>query len=153
MSMERTRDRDSARTDQMPDAAVESAAIQTSTVSIAGKLSRLDSKAALILVLLCASWGLSQTSVKVANLGVSPVLQAGIRSLGSAVLLLLWMQWRRIPLFERDGTLLWGIVVGVLFTLEFLLIYLGLAYTNASRGVLFVYTAPFVVALGAHLCV
>src|SRR5262249_58343976 len=29
-------------------------------------------------------------------------------------------------------------------------IYWGLTYTRASRAVLFIYTAPFVVALGAH---
>ncbi len=43
-----------------------------------------------------------------------------------------------------------GIVAGLLFGLEFILIYRGLLYTTASRAVLFIYTAPFFVVLGAR---
>jgi drug/metabolite transporter (DMT)-like permease len=39
----------------------------------------------------------------------------------------------------------------VLFAAEFVLIYVGLTYTTASRSVPYLYTAPFVVAIGAHL--
>jgi drug/metabolite transporter (DMT)-like permease len=60
----------------------------------------------------------------------------------------MWL--RRDPIFDRDGTLWWGLAAGVLFALEFLLIYLGLEYTNASRAVIFLYLSPFVVALGAQ---
>jgi len=112
--------------------------------------SHLDRNAVLLVVLLCATWGFYQVSIKVANEGVSPVLQAGIRSVGSAILLLAWARLRGIPLFDRDGTFWWGLGAGALFAFEFVLIYWGLTFTYASRGVLFVYMAPFVVALGAH---
>jgi drug/metabolite transporter (DMT)-like permease len=39
---------------------------------------------------------------------------------------------------------------GVLFSFEFILIYRGLQLTSASRAVVFLYTAPFFVALGAY---
>ena len=39
---------------------------------------------------------------------------------------------------------------GVLFAIEFLLVYWGLEYTTAARSVLFLNTSPFFVALGAH---
>ena len=39
---------------------------------------------------------------------------------------------------------------GILFALEFVLLFYGLSYTTASRGVVFLYLAPFVVAVGAH---
>ena len=42
---------------------------------------------------------------------------------------------------------------GLLFALEFLLIFSGMTFTTASRGVIFLYTSPFIVALGAHLFV
>jgi drug/metabolite transporter (DMT)-like permease len=113
----------------------------------------LDIVAMAILVVLCASWGLQQVAIKVTNPAVPPLLQSGIRSAGSAVLLWLWMALRRQPLWERDGTLSWGIAAGLLFAVEFLLIYWGLEFTNASRAVVFLYIAPFVVALGAHLFV
>jgi drug/metabolite transporter (DMT)-like permease len=52
-------------------------------------------------------------------------------------------------MFERDGTLRAGFVAGLLFGFEFVLIYQGLLLTSASRAVVFLYTAPFFVALGS----
>jgi drug/metabolite transporter (DMT)-like permease len=104
-----------------------------------------------MLVVLCASWALQQVTIKVANDGVPPVLQSGIRSVGATVLVWIWMVLRREPMLERDGTLWWGIAAGFLFAAEFLLIYWGLEFTRASRAVIFLYMSPFVVALGAQL--
>jgi drug/metabolite transporter (DMT)-like permease len=111
----------------------------------------LDLTAMATLVVLCASWALQQVIIKVANHGVSPILQSGIRSVGATVLVLIWMALRREPMLERDGTLWWGIAAGFLFAGEFLLIYRGLESTHASRAVIFLYMSPFVVALGAQL--
>lgn len=104
-----------------------------------------------LLVVLCASWGLQQVTIKVALQGISPMLQAGMRSLGATVLVGIWMWLRREPLWEKDGTLWWGIAAGLLFAGEFLLLYWGLQYTNASRSAVLMYVSPFVVALGAYL--
>jgi drug/metabolite transporter (DMT)-like permease len=103
------------------------------------------------LVILCASWGLQQVTIKIANQGISPVWQSGIRSIGATILLLIWMAVRRQPLMEKDGTLRYGIAAGLLFAVEFLLIFRGLEFTNASRAVVFLYLSPFAVAAGAHL--
>jgi len=111
----------------------------------------LDLTAMLVLVTLCASWGLQQVTVKIANQGISPIWQSGIRSIGSTILLLTWIAVRRQPLMEKDGTLWYGIVAGILFAGEFFLIYWGLEFTNASRAVIFLYLSPFVVAIGAQL--
>lgn len=111
----------------------------------------LDFTAMALLVVLCASWGLQQVTIKIANQGVSPMMQAGIRSVGAAILVGAWMRMRRDPPFIRDGTLWWGLAAGVLFSAEFILIYWGLLFTNASRAVIFLYLSPFVVALGAQL--
>ena len=111
----------------------------------------LDFKGVLLLILLCASWGFNQVAIKVAIEGISPVLQAGIRSIGATILVLIWMNVRRIPVLAKDNTLWWGIAVGLLFSIEFILIYWGLNFTNASRAVIFLNTSPFAVALGAQL--
>ena len=107
----------------------------------------LDLTAMTMLVVLCASWGLQQVAIKIANQGVSPILQASIRSIGAAILIGIWVVVRRESEWERDGTLWWGIAAGLLFAGEFILIYLGLELTNASRAVIFLYMSPFV-ALG-----
>ncbi len=104
-----------------------------------------------VLIIICASWGLNQVAIKTAIAGVSPILQAGIRSIGSALLVMIWMNIRHIKIFLKDNTLWWGILAGVLFSVEFILIYWGLEFTHASRAVIFINTAPFVVALGAQL--
>lgn len=111
----------------------------------------LDLKAMALLVVLCTSWALQQVTIKVANQGISPVLQSGIRSIGALILILIWMTIRREPILKRDRTLWWGVGAGLLFALEFLLIYWGLEYTHASRAIIFLYLSPFVVALGAQL--
>ena len=115
--------------------------------------SRLDAAAVLLMVLLCACWGLNQVAIKLANGGISPMLQAGLRSLGAAVLVWAWSAHRGVRLFARDGSLGLGLLIGLLFAGEFVFLYGGLVYTTASRAVLFLYTAPFVVALAAHVVI
>jgi drug/metabolite transporter (DMT)-like permease len=110
----------------------------------------LDLTAIATLCVLCASWGLAQVSIKVAIAGVPPLLQSGIRSVGATVLLCILMAVRREPVLEKDGSLWWGLAAGILFAAEFILIYWGLEFTNASRSVIFLYMSPFVVALGAQ---
>ncbi|MGD8442432.1 MAG: DMT family transporter [Desulfobacterales bacterium] len=112
---------------------------------------RIDFGAMAILVILCASWGLQQVAIKVANQGVSPILQASMRSVGAAILLWIWMGVHRQPILEKDGTLWWGIAAGLLFTAEFIFVYWGLEFTNASRAIIFLNISPFIVALGAQL--
>jgi drug/metabolite transporter (DMT)-like permease len=114
---------------------------------------QLDAAAILLMVLICACWGLNQVAIKLANAGISPMLQAGIRSLGAALLLWAWSGHRGVALLQRDGSLGLGILIGLLFGGEFILLYWSLVFTAASRAVLFLYTAPFIVALGAHLFV
>lgn len=103
-----------------------------------------------LMVLLCALWGVQQVAIKVTAESIPPLLQAGLRSIGAALLVWAWMRWRGIALFERDGSLWPGLLAGSLFAAEFALLYVGLQHTAASRGVLFLYTAPFLVAAGAH---
>lgn len=110
---------------------------------------RLDRFAVILLLGLCAIWGLQQVSIKIANAGISPLLQAGLRSIAAVPVVFAWSVWRRVKIFQPDGTLAAGLAAGVLFAAEFALIYWALDYTTASRGVIFLYTAPFFVALGA----
>ncbi|MEE4604496.1 MAG: DMT family transporter [Desulfobacteraceae bacterium] len=112
---------------------------------------RIDFAAMAILVVLCASWGLQQVAIKVANQGISPILQASMRSVGASILLWIWMVVHRQPILEKDGTLWWGIAAGLLFTAEFIFVYWGLEFTNASRAIIFLNISPFIVALGAQL--
>jgi drug/metabolite transporter (DMT)-like permease len=110
----------------------------------------LDGRAVATVVTLCFLWGLSQVSIKVANAGVSPIFQAAVRSIIAASLVALWARAHSLPLIHRDRTLVHGFAIGLLFGTEFVFVYLGLYYTTASHAVIFLYTAPLCVALGAH---
>ena len=110
-----------------------------------------DSRAIVLLVGLCMLFGFNQVVVKFGLEGISPLMQAGLRSVGASLLLTLWMLWRGEKILYRDGAFWWGVLLGVLFAIEFLFIYLALSLTTVSRATIFLYTSPFVVALGAHL--
>ena len=103
------------------------------------------------MLMLCLSWGFNQIAVKLALPDIPPMLQAMIRSVGALPVLLLIARLRGVKIFARDGTLGPGLFAGLLFGVEFVLIYRGLLLTTASRAVVFLYVAPFFVALGSHL--
>ena len=108
----------------------------------------LDGTAIALMFVLSALWGSQQVAIKVAEPGVSLVMQGAIRSGIACLLVLVWARWRRIALWQRDDTLVPGMVAGLLFACEFALIYAGLAYTTAARMIVFIYLAPVLTALG-----
>lgn len=113
----------------------------------------LDGGAVALLVALCIFLAVGQIAIKVANTGLSPVFQAGLRSAVAAVLLGLLARLRGTVLFARDGIMAPAFLVGVLFAAEFGLLYPALSLTTASHAVILLYTSPFVVAVGAHLLI
>jgi drug/metabolite transporter (DMT)-like permease len=109
---------------------------------------KLNVKSAALLTSLCLLWGLNAVAIKVANVGIDPIFGAGLRSVIATTCLILWMRFKNIPLFE--GNLLDGIIVGLLFGVEFCLLYPSLLYTTASSAWILLYTTPFFHAIGAH---
>jgi len=104
-----------------------------------------------LMLMLCLSWGFNQIAVKLVLPDVPPMLQALFRSAGALPVLLIIGWVRGVRFFERDGTLRAGLANGVIFGIEFVLVYQGLLYTSASRAAVFLYTAPFFVALGSYV--
>jgi drug/metabolite transporter (DMT)-like permease len=104
------------------------------------------------ILLLCAlTWGANMAIVKMAFRELEPLFMAGLRSLVASACLYIWMRAKGIGVFPSISVLCHGMVIGFLFGLEFALIYVGLKYTLASRMFVLLYTAPFFVALGAHV--
>ena len=107
----------------------------------------LDALAVSLLLICCIFWGWQQALVKATLPLIPPVMQVGSRFVLGTLVLLLWCRFRKIDLWGADGTLAAGLLVGGLFALEFTCLYIGLVHTSASRLTVFLYTAPFVVAL------
>src|SRR6266704_1991770 len=80
---------------------------------------RLDAFAIAVLLVCSVAWGLNQVAIKLSIAGVAPVLGAGLRSLVAGGLLLGWCLARKESLFERDGTGGYGLLLGLMFSAEF----------------------------------
>jgi drug/metabolite transporter (DMT)-like permease len=113
----------------------------------------IDATAVSVMVLLCLIWGVGHVAAKFAGQGISLVFQSGLRSLIAAALLLAWGRYRKIPLWESDGTFWPGVFAGLLFATEFVFIFAGLGMTDAARMVVFIYLAPCMTAFGLHFLI
>jgi len=110
----------------------------------------LDAKALIIMVIICASWGLNHPLTKMAYVDISPVLSAALRSLIAPAGLLIYCLINRIPLKMGPGGQFHAVVLGLIFGIEFVFFYAGIDMTKASRGAVLLYTQPFFTALLAH---
>jgi drug/metabolite transporter (DMT)-like permease len=110
----------------------------------------LDAQAIALMLMLCFVWALQQVVLKATAADIAPALQIGLRSGVAAALVALMMAARGERMRVSDGTWRPGVVVGLLFGLEFLLVAEGLRHTSASHMVVFLYTAPIFAALGLH---
>jgi len=111
----------------------------------------LDALALAGLLTCCSLWGFNQIVIKLTVEQADPLTLSALRSLVTALLVLAWCRLRGIALFETDGTLRGGLLVGLLYAGTAAFTYLGLEYTTASRFGVFQYLSPFVVALGMPL--
>ncbi len=122
-------------------------------MAVASALDRRDAvdlAAASIMVGLTFSWGLNYVAAKISYAGFDPVFVSIARSIIGGLCVLGWCWLRGIRLFDADGSLVAGIIVGVLFGVEFLCLYIGLEYTTVARNTLLVNTMPFWVLIGGH---
>ncbi|WP_151638560.1 DMT family transporter [Noviherbaspirillum aerium] len=110
----------------------------------------LDGQAIGLMVVLCMVWGLQQVALKATADDISPLLQISLRSGIAAVLVGLVMIARRETLSMAGGLWRPGLIVGVLFAMEYLFVAEALRHTSAAHTAVFLYTAPIFAALGLH---
>jgi len=106
----------------------------------------LDTRAAGLMTLLCLVWSLQQVSLKAIADQAGPMLVIALRSVVAVLLLAALMRWRGEGLDRAR----WkpGVIAGLLFGLEYLLVAGALRLTHASHVIVFLYTAPIFAALG-----
>lgn len=112
---------------------------------------RLPVRAGIIMIVLCFLWGAQSVSIKFSNQGVPPLMAATFRSLVAAALLWGYARIKGRRVAFPQGQTRHAVIIGLLFGLEFLFLYLSLVYTPVSRSIIFMYTHPFWVAAGAHV--
>ncbi len=111
----------------------------------------VDAFGIIVTVIMCLSWAFQQIAVKYALPEVGALGQGAVRSVGATILVGLYILVRLGSKGWMRGLTAPGLLAGFLFGSEFMLLYVALEYTDAARAIMFLYSAPFVVALGGHL--
>ena len=93
----------------------------------------------------------NQVVIKLTGEGFAPVFQAGLRSAGAALVVLLWMRVRGLPVTAPRAAILWGILSGLVFAFEFTCLYIALDLTTVARASIIFYSMPVWLGLAAHL--
>jgi drug/metabolite transporter (DMT)-like permease len=113
------------------------------------KTDHIDTRGFITILILALLWGINYSAIKITNTGFSPIFTSFARSIVASALGIGYCLAIRQRLFHRGTLLAHGVVVGVLFGLEFACLYLGLLFTASARAVILLYLSPFVVAAGA----
>ena len=103
-----------------------------------------------MLVLQASLLGLNQVLIKMVNAGLQPVFQAGLRSACAIIPILLFALITRKKLSVTDGTLKMGLLCGVMFSFEFLVLFIALDLTSVARVSVLFYTMPVWFTVAAH---
>ncbi|MFW2541619.1 DMT family transporter [Primorskyibacter sp. 2E107] len=121
-------------------------------VSMAGmeRKDGMDLAGAAGMVAFASILALNQVVIKVTNGGFGPVFGAGLRSVLALGVLFIWVAVTRRPIRGLRESLWPGLLLGVLFSVEFIFLFLALDYTTVSRSAILFYSMPVWLALTAH---
>jgi drug/metabolite transporter (DMT)-like permease len=114
---------------------------------------RIDAFGAVALTGFAALLAVNQVVIAVVNEGLQPVFFAALRSLGGVICILGWMRYRAIALTVPPGTLVPGLLMGVLFAVEFICLFVALDLTTVTRSAIIFYSMPVWLALIGHLLI
>lgn len=110
----------------------------------------LDARAVGLVLLLCIVWGVQQVVMKAVAPSIAPVMQLAVRFAGSTLFFFVLVLRREGRGAFFDGTARSGLLMGILFTLEFVFVGQALSHTSASHAIVFLYTAPVFTAIGVQ---
>jgi drug/metabolite transporter (DMT)-like permease len=110
----------------------------------------LDTTGALVLLGVTLLFALNQAIIKITNQGLQPVFFAGLRSVLAVGFVMAWMRYRGIALNLTRAILPAGLLIGVMFSAEFLFLFLALDLTTLGRASVLFYSMPLWFAVLAH---
>ena len=114
---------------------------------------KIDSLGATALISFSAMLGLNQVLIKIVNDGLQPVFQAGLRSVFAFIIVFSYALIRGNKICITDGSLKPGIITGIFFGLEFVLLFLALDYTTVGRASIMFYSMPVWLTIAAHFLI
>lgn len=111
---------------------------------------QMDAAGAVGLVGFSLLLGSNQVIIKLVNDGLQPVFWAGLRSVIALAVLWLWLAATGHPVRLARGTWASGLLMGAIFSAEFLLLFVALDLTTVTRVSVIFYTMPVFLAGAAH---
>jgi drug/metabolite transporter (DMT)-like permease len=111
---------------------------------------RIDAFGAGALLAVMLLLAFNQVIVKVVNEGLQPVFFAGVRSALAVPVVAAWLWFRGRPPRLTRAELGPGLLIGTVFALEFLCLFMALDLTTVSRASILFYSMPVWMALLAH---
>lgn len=110
----------------------------------------IDAFGAASLIGITVILAVNQVVIKLGNQGLGPVFMAGLRSALALVVLLIWMRVKGIPFAIVPRSVPAGLLLGGLFTIEFIFLFLALDLTTVARSSILFYSMPVWLTLAAH---
>src|SRR5581483_3751286 len=107
----------------------------------------LDLFATGLTILLCAIWGGAFVGIKISTLDMPPLGSAATRFCLTAVVLLFWAFYQRVPMRYGATEVRALVVMTVMFFYINVTAYVGTSWTTAGRATVFFYTQPLFLAL------
>ena len=114
---------------------------------------RVDAAGATALIGFAVLLGFGQVVIKVVNEGLQPVFFAGLRSAGAVLCLWLWFRLRGRAVGLKRADLFFGVLIGLLFAAEFVLLFIALDLTTVTRTSVLFYTMPLWMAWMSHVAI
>ncbi|MFC3615808.1 DMT family transporter [Lutimaribacter marinistellae] len=111
----------------------------------------VDAAGAVALIGVAALLAFNQVVIKVTGGGFGPIFQAGLRSTLGAAFLLVWMRAFRIPMSLPAPARTGALLVGLFFSVEFMMLFIALDLTSVSRVSILFYSMPVWLALAGHM--
>lgn len=114
---------------------------------------RIDAFGACALTGFAALLAFNQVVIAVVNDGLQPVFFAALRSFGGALCIWGWMRLRGLPMAIAPGTWPAGLLIGALFAVEFICLFIALDLTTVTRSSVIFYTMPVWLTLMGHVLI
>ena len=114
------------------------------------KKRRMDLFGSLSLILFSILMGLNQVLIKIVNLGIQPVFQAGLRSFLAIIPVLAFIFLIKKKINFKSITLLPGVLSGIIFGIEFMFLFIAIDYSTVARVSILFYSMPVFLAILAH---
>ncbi len=111
---------------------------------------RLDGSGFAILLVVTLLLAFNQIIVKYVNQGIQPVFFAGLRSALAVVFVASWLWYRGLLGRVKWADMGPGLLMGALFAIEFLALFIALDLTTVGRSALIMYSMPVWMGILAH---